>query len=126
VLTVDRGKDDELPAEISPAADPALGRRHTEEGLTLVGDAQPAALRAPEIKLVLDGLVEGASSILQGNFVGAWLQGSSATGHFDEHSDLDFAVGIERDLVASEMAKLLEFHPRLYTYLVSGSWLDRP
>jgi len=67
-----------------------------------------------EIKPVLDLLVEGSREILDENFIGAWLQGSSATGHFDGHSDLDFVIGVERDLIEEELEQLQVFHSHLY------------
>jgi len=74
------------------------------------------AYNHPEIKEVLDELVDAARSILAENFIGAWLQGSSATGHFDEHSDIDFAIGVENDLSDDELSALQEFHPWLFSY----------
>ena len=85
----------------------------------------------PNIDEVLGALVEGASSILADNFIGAWLQGSSATGGFDEHSDLDFVIGIKRDLSEGELKDLQEFHPRLYDHPspwsqhLEGSYIPR-
>ncbi len=70
----------------------------------------------PEIQRLLDELVRGTAGILGENFIGAWLQGSSATGHFDEHSDIDFAIGVENDLSDEELSALQEFHPQLYLY----------
>lgn len=70
----------------------------------------------PEIKAVLDQLVYGAADILGENFIGAWLQGSSATGHFDTHSDLDFVIGVKRDLSDDELGSLQEFHRRLFDH----------
>ena len=68
----------------------------------------------PQIKSVLDQLVDGAVSVLGGNFIGAWLQGSSATGHFDRHSDIDFVIGVECDLSQDEVNSLHKFHCQLY------------
>src|SRR4030042_878222 len=70
----------------------------------------------PGIKRLLDELVTGTAGILGKNFIGAWLQGSSATGHFDEHSDIDFVIGVENDLSDDELSALQEFHPRLYLF----------
>lgn len=85
----------------------------------------------PEIKVVLDRLVEGAKGILGENFFGAWLQGSSATGHFDEHSDIDFVIGVERDLTKEEVHSLQKFHRQLYDHAspwakhLEGSYIPR-
>lgn len=70
----------------------------------------------PEINEVLNAFVDGTTSILADNFIGAWLQGSSATGGFDEHSDLDFVIGVERDLSKRELHALQAFHPYLYAH----------
>jgi hypothetical protein len=70
----------------------------------------------PEIDVVLDELVSGTSAILGDSFIGAWLQGSSATGHFDAHSDLDFAIGIENDLSPGRLRELQGLHPRLHSH----------
>jgi len=77
---------------------------------------RPSNHNDPEVKEVLDELVGGAQAILAANFIGAWLQGSSATGHFDEHSDIDFVIGIENDLSGEELSALQQFHPRLFSY----------
>ncbi len=69
-----------------------------------------------DIKAVLDALLSGARAILGQNMIGAWLQGSLATGDFDEHSDIDFVIGVEADLKKVEIEALQQFHPRLYRY----------
>jgi len=85
----------------------------------------------PEIDEVLNALVKGASSILSNKFIGAWLQGSSATGGFDEHSDLDFVIGIKHALSERELHALQEFHPQLYEHPspwsqhLEGSYIPR-
>ncbi|HSB91453.1 MAG TPA: aminoglycoside adenylyltransferase domain-containing protein [Anaerolineales bacterium] len=84
-----------------------------------------------EIKPLLDELVAGTAGILADNFIGAWLQGSSATGNFDEHSDIDFAIGIQNDLSDNELSALQNFHPRLYSFAspwakhLEGSYFPR-
>jgi len=85
----------------------------------------------PEIKIVLDRLVDGALNILDRKFIGAWLQGSMATGHFDEHSDIDFVIGIENDLTREELDSLHEFHRQLFEFEspwskhLEGSYIPR-
>ena len=87
--------------------------------------------KIPEIKSVLDQLVFGAKDILGSKFIGAWLQGSSATGDFDEHSDIDFVVGVEDDLTQEEINSLQEFHRLLYRHYspwgkhLEGSYIPR-
>jgi hypothetical protein len=70
----------------------------------------------PEIKAVLELLVDSAKDIFGENFFGAWLQSSSATGHFDEHSDIDFVIGVDHDLSQEEIKPLQEFHRQLYDH----------
>lgn len=60
----------------------------------------------PELNQVLTELVAMARDVLADNFVGAYLQGSFATGGFDRHSDCDFIVVIERDLTQDELRRL--------------------
>lgn len=84
-----------------------------------------------QIREVLHQLVDAASSILEANFIGAWLQGSLATGHFDEHSDIDFIIGIERDLSDEDLESLQRFHRRLFDHPshwakhLEGSYIPR-
>lgn len=85
----------------------------------------------PEFKAVLDLLVDGAKNILGENFFSAWLQGSSATGHFDEHSDIDFVIGVERDLTKEKLNSLQQFHRQLHEHEapwakhLEGSYIPR-
>jgi hypothetical protein len=85
----------------------------------------------PEIRVILDKMVDGAKEILGSKFFGAWLQGSSATGHFDDHSDIDFVIGIESDLTEEELNALQAFHRQLYNYdspwakHLEGSYIPR-
>jgi hypothetical protein len=85
----------------------------------------------PEVRVVVDLLLEGAMDILGSNFCGAWLQGSFSTGHFDKHSDIDFIIGVERDLTQEELQSLQEFHRQLYNHEspwakhLEGSYIPR-
>jgi hypothetical protein len=85
----------------------------------------------PEIRAVLDQLVNGAKDILGSKFFAAWLQGSSATGHFDDHSDIDFVVGVESDLTEEEVNALQKFHRQLFNHdspwakHLEGSYIPR-
>lgn len=85
----------------------------------------------PDIKFLLNDLVDGVAEILADNLIGIWLQGSSATGHFDEHSDIDFVVGVERDLSDRDLTALQEFHRELYRHEsawaqhLEGSYIPR-
>lgn len=65
---------------------------------------------------VLDRLVDGTRTVLGENYVGTYLQGSLATGGFDNHSDIDFFVVTEDQPIASHVDALQEFHCELYQH----------
>jgi predicted nucleotidyltransferase len=68
----------------------------------------------PELNRVLRDFVESVQVALSTNFVGAYLQGSFAVGDFDLHSDVDFIVVTEEELLPSEVHDLQEVHERIY------------
>ena len=67
----------------------------------------------PEVKLVLQKLLEGVRSILGGHFVGMYLHGSLAAGGFDRDSDVDFLVATTDELPADLVSALRELHGRI-------------
>ncbi|HEY1352088.1 MAG TPA: aminoglycoside adenylyltransferase domain-containing protein [Ktedonobacteraceae bacterium] len=74
------------------------------------------ALPTPYVELnsVLQDLVDRVQAVLGNNFVGAYLQGSFASGDFDLHSDVDFVIVIEEDPSPLEVHGLQEAHGRIY------------
>jgi predicted nucleotidyltransferase len=52
--------------------------------------------------------------ILAGEMVGIYLQGSFAVGDYDQHSDVDFIVAIEEDLVSQKVEALQAMHEQVY------------
>ncbi len=68
----------------------------------------------PDLNEILGDLVASLKSNLDHHFVGAYLQGSFAVGDFDEHSDVDFIVAVERPLTAGQVARLQAMHGRIY------------
>lgn len=48
------------------------------------------------------------------NFQGFYLQGSFAIGDFDQHSDVDFIVILDRELSIEEIGRLQNMHAQLY------------
>lgn len=68
----------------------------------------------PDLEDVLRELVEGAREALDGNFVGAHLQGSLATGDFDVHSDVDFLVVTEDELAPEQIDRVRALHRRIF------------
>jgi hypothetical protein len=70
----------------------------------------------PDLNAVLHELVSGVQSLLTDNFLAAYLQGSFGVGDWDEHSDVDFSIVIERDLTEAEVAALQALHARLFNW----------
>ena len=68
----------------------------------------------PELNTVLGVLVNSVQDILSTNFVGAYLQGSFATGGFDIHSDVDFIIVIADRLSKNHVHALQAMHERVY------------
>jgi predicted nucleotidyltransferase len=68
----------------------------------------------PELNIVLQNLVLNEQEILGDNFVAAYLQGSFATGGFDEHSDCDFIIVINEDLSDLQLRNLQSMHKRIF------------
>ncbi|OGO38195.1 MAG: hypothetical protein A2W35_08755 [Chloroflexi bacterium RBG_16_57_11] len=59
-------------------------------------------------------MVESVQSILGGNFLGAYLQGSFAVGDFDRHSDVDWVMVIEKELSGEQVQPLQGMHERIF------------
>lgn len=68
----------------------------------------------PELNDVLGQLVEGMKAVLREQLVGAYLQGSFATGGFDRHSDVDFVVALQDELSDEDLRALQDMHGRVY------------
>jgi predicted nucleotidyltransferase len=78
--------------------------------------SKPMKLPTPykELNKVLDELVAGVRKVLVSKFIGAYLQGSFATGWFDQHSDVDFVVVINSELSPVETGTLQLLHIQVY------------
>ena len=59
-------------------------------------------------------MVESAQSILGGNFIGAYLQGSFAVGDFDHHSDVDWIIVTHQELFGDWLQALQGMHERIF------------
>ncbi|MGH7469813.1 MAG: nucleotidyltransferase domain-containing protein [Longimicrobiales bacterium] len=59
-------------------------------------------------------MVRGLREHLADNLVGIYLQGSFAVGGYDEHSDVDFIVVLERDITDDELGRLQDLHRRVF------------
>jgi predicted nucleotidyltransferase len=76
-----------------------------------------------DLNQALNELVTGIQSILANDFIGFYLQGSFATGGFDEHSDVDFLVIIEKEITPDQLEKLQVMHERIYK--LPSYWAQR-
>ena len=80
---------------------------------------------------VLRELVAGAQAILGANFIAAYLQGSFAVGDWDNDSDVDWVIAVERDITGAELPPLQALHARLYRLAspwaqhLEGSYIPR-
>jgi predicted nucleotidyltransferase len=68
----------------------------------------------PELNAVLRELINSLQQALRDEFVGAYLQGSFAVGGFDEHSDCDFAIVTNQDLLDSQLRNLQGIHKHIF------------
>jgi hypothetical protein len=68
----------------------------------------------PVLNAVLQELVISVQNILGTNFLAAYLQGSFAVGDADVHSDVDFLVVIDSNLVPDEVVALNDMQGRIY------------
>jgi hypothetical protein len=68
----------------------------------------------PELNAALQELINSIQEILHENFVGAYLQGSFAVGDFDEHSDCDFIIVINREISKRRLQNLQSMHQRIF------------
>src|SRR5581483_8200205 len=67
-----------------------------------------------ELNKVLGALVDNAQDVLEGSFVGAYLQGSFAVGDFDLHSDVDFIIVVTEELSRNQVDSLQSIHNRIF------------
>lgn len=67
-----------------------------------------------ELNAVLHELVSSAQSTLGSNFVSAYLQGSFALGDWDNDSDVDFTIVVEREISDAELTALQAMHARIF------------
>ena len=75
----------------------------------------PPSLHDPHgLRDVLGRLVAGARELLGADYVGAYLQGSLATGDFDDASDVDFLVVVEREPPDDVVGRLQALHRALH------------
>ncbi len=85
----------------------------------------------PEINFLLAKLLECVREILGVEFVGMYLDGSLATGDFDEDSDVDFVVVTENEISGDCLARLQTMHDEIavldtwWATQLEGSYISR-
>jgi hypothetical protein len=73
----------------------------------------------PEVNVVLGELLPSVKAILGDQFAGMYLTGSLAAGDFDRHSDVDFVVITEEEVVGDLFFALDRLHRRV---AIIDSW----
>jgi hypothetical protein len=67
----------------------------------------------PEVNAVLFELLSGVQTILGNHFVGMYLEGSLASGDFDQDSDIDFVVVTDDEISGDLFSALQAMHDRI-------------
>lgn len=85
----------------------------------------------PEVNTILRKLLERVIPILGSHFIGMYLDGSLASGDFDQDSDIDFVVVTDEDISGDLFLALQEMHARIsmldspYAVELEGSYISR-
>ena len=119
-------------ADLGPESGPRVGwvrrsapDRRREPALTDLGTFDDLALPVADpdgLRDVLLRLVAGAREVLGADCLAAWLQGSLATGDFDDASDVDFVVAVREDLPQKRVEALQAFHRGLFARPSEWAW----
>ncbi len=68
---------------------------------------------SPDADALVAAVLDGARAILGDRFIGMYLDGSLATGGFDEASDIDFIAVVDSALTDEDFASLQAMHDRI-------------
>jgi predicted nucleotidyltransferase len=85
----------------------------------------------PEVNGLVRELLERVQRILGSHFVGMYLEGSLASGDFDQDSDIDFVVVTDVDISARLFSALRAMHEQIttidarYANRLEGSYISR-
>src|SRR5574337_1049179 len=74
----------------------------------------------PEVNALLQELLESVQTILGNHFVGMYLDGSLASGDFDQDSDTDFVVVTDEEISGDLFSALQAMHDRIAT--IDSGW----
>src|SRR5437879_565536 len=67
----------------------------------------------PKVNALLRELFKSVKGVLGSHFVGMYLDGSLASGDFDQESDIDFVVVSEHPITDNLFAALAAMHERI-------------
>jgi predicted nucleotidyltransferase len=84
---------------------------------------RPTPTPFPEVNAILQGLLESVQGILGRHFIGMYLEGSLASGDFDQDSDIDFVVVTDKDISENTFSALQTMHERIAT--IDSVWADQ-
>ena len=73
-----------------------------------------------EVNVLLQELLERVETILEGHFIGLYLDGSLASGDFDQDSDIDFVVVTDEEVSGNLFLELQAMHERIAT--IDSRW----
>ena len=85
----------------------------------------------PEVNTILQELLASVSNILEGHFIGMYLDGSLASGDFDQDSDIDFVVVTDEDISGDLFLALQAMHERIaamdspFAVQLEGSYISQ-
>ena len=85
----------------------------------------------PDVNTILSELLTGIQSILADHLVGMYLEGSLASGDFDQDSDIDFVAVTDQPVTADQFESLQAMHDRIasldsiWAIQLEGSYLSR-
>jgi hypothetical protein len=85
----------------------------------------------PEVNALLQELLESVQTVLGSHFVGMYLDGSLASGDFDQDSDIDFVVVTDDEISGDLFAALQAMHERIaaidswYVIQLEGSYISQ-
>lgn len=67
----------------------------------------------PDVNEILDILLNNATEILKGQFIGMYLFGSLANGGFDKDSDIDVLVAVKDEITEEIFSMLYSMHEKI-------------
>ncbi len=86
----------------------------------------------PEVNEIIQHVLNGAVVFLDRHFIGMYLDGSLASGDFDQDSDIDFVVVADEDVRGELFENLLYHHKQLanlpsrWSYQLEGFYVSLP